>query len=316
MFGYDIWISHFPKEKGEVPKTNSLMRFETCLRAVDLHLVNPPAHLEEEENSSDFNSEFFLAGSISDTKAFKFKGELMSNEEAYQFLLELICGLKSKVLGETEILGQFKDFCQREEGSSHWPYFQVWMKNLLQDAKNIREEYLRGLGQQSYGGYLRSRLAPHSDLLILGAGSLVSDLLPWLSGHRVTVAARQLHKALHRVSAAKIKPQTLIDVVSTKAPLRAGKFVVIVAAPLSDSELLDLIPKETLAVFDFRAEGSPVKPEIPYHRLSDIFNSLTEQNHLARERAEKARQAIEELAKARFYKSSFHRPFGWEDACP
>src|SRR4051794_17953925 len=32
--------------------------------------------------------------------------------EAYRFLLEVVCGLKSPIVGETEVFGQFKVFSQ------------------------------------------------------------------------------------------------------------------------------------------------------------------------------------------------------------
>src|SRR5438046_10434818 len=36
--------------------------------------------------------------------------EVFRGQEAYRFLLEVICGLNSPIVGETAVMGQFKEF--------------------------------------------------------------------------------------------------------------------------------------------------------------------------------------------------------------
>ena len=42
--------------------------------------------------------------------------ELFEDEAAISFLIEVLCGLQSRVIGETEIFGQFKQFIASEAG--------------------------------------------------------------------------------------------------------------------------------------------------------------------------------------------------------
>src|ERR1043165_8205903 len=39
--------------------------------------------------------------------------EVFRGHDAYQFLLETICGYNSPIVGETAVMGQFKEFSQR-----------------------------------------------------------------------------------------------------------------------------------------------------------------------------------------------------------
>ncbi len=107
--------------------------------------------------------------------------EKMEGLEAYQFLLETICGLKSKLLGENEIVGQFK--------TSYQQFWQIprrdtqlllVLEKLFKDAKDIRTEHLIGLGQKTYASltrkaFLTQQKAKH--ILILGSGQLTEDLI-------------------------------------------------------------------------------------------------------------------------------------------
>ena len=81
----------------------------------------------------------------------------LSEGEAYRLLLEILCGLQSPMLGETQVMGQFKAFL------ATLGHDQAWLgrlgQRLLADAREIRTKYLQGLGSRSYGSAVRRHLA-------------------------------------------------------------------------------------------------------------------------------------------------------------
>ena len=107
--------------------------------------------------------------------------ELHQGQDAYLYLLETICGLKSKLIGENEIVGQFKE--------AYKLYVQSTLKDnrllmvlekLFKDAKDIRTQYLIGISQKTYASLTRKHFiqgarAPH--IVVLGSGQLAEDLI-------------------------------------------------------------------------------------------------------------------------------------------
>src|SRR4029079_18930940 len=82
--------------------------------------------------------------------------ELMDGE-AYRHLLEILCGLQSPMLGETQVMGQFKSFLASLDGEYAW--LNRVGQRLLADAREIRTRHLQGLGSRSYGSAVRRHLA-------------------------------------------------------------------------------------------------------------------------------------------------------------
>src|SRR5262245_7763142 len=76
--------------------------------------------------------------------------------EAYRLLLEILCGLQSPMLGETQVLGQFKTFLTTLDADQAW--LSRLGQRLLADAREIRTEHLQGLGSRSYGSAVRRHL--------------------------------------------------------------------------------------------------------------------------------------------------------------
>ena len=105
--------------------------------------------------------------------------------EAYQFLLETVCGLKSKILGEYEIVSQFKKAYQKyvKQPERSGNLIKV-IEKIFKDSKEVRTEHLLGIGQFSYSGIskklmfqIKSELSNKNDsILILGTGDLAEDL--------------------------------------------------------------------------------------------------------------------------------------------
>ncbi len=117
--------------------------------------------------------------------------EIYRGAEAYHFALKVACGLKSAILGETEIFGQFKK-AWATVSQSHpesREIFGRWIMDLFEDTKTIRTQFLQGQGGSSYGTLLRRllNLSGQEKLLFLGAGQLCESLLPYFSHHPIRV---------------------------------------------------------------------------------------------------------------------------------
>lgn len=107
--------------------------------------------------------------------------EYLEGKDAYSFLLEIICGLKSKLVGENEIVGQFKDaykeYVSQDEKCSK--LLQI-IEKLFKDAKEVRTKYLLGLTQKTYSSIARKHIVSKhkaDSVLILGSGHLAEDLI-------------------------------------------------------------------------------------------------------------------------------------------
>jgi hypothetical protein len=137
--------------------------------------------------------------------------ELHRGAEAYRFLLQLACGLESEIAGETEILGQVKQAWRDFESAQAEPAraLRPWMQRLLQDTKEIRSEYVVGLGSATYGSLVRRLLG--GDLpgptLLLGAGQLAETILPFLDTGEVVVWNRSPQRAREMLARQRV-PQT------------------------------------------------------------------------------------------------------------
>jgi hypothetical protein len=130
--------------------------------------------------------------------------ELHVGADAYCFLLRLACGLESEIAGETEILGQVKQAwrnCENDGGDMP-RRLRPWMQRLLQDTKEIRSEYVIGLGSATYGSLVRRLLggASPGPTLLLGAGQLAETILPFLDSGEVLLWNRSHARAAEMLS--------------------------------------------------------------------------------------------------------------------
>jgi glutamyl-tRNA reductase len=121
--------------------------------------------------------------------------EIHQGMDAYYFLLETICGLKSKLIGENEIVGQFKEAYQKYAvASSRNTSLLVILEKLFKDAKDIRTQYLIGISQKTYASLTRRHLiqkAKADHVIVIGSGSLAEDLInQFKKKARVSICAR------------------------------------------------------------------------------------------------------------------------------
>src|SRR5207253_9647180 len=124
--------------------------------------------------------------------------EVVRGQDAYRFLLEEICGLNSPIVGETAVMGQFKEFLLNAKfpKNSWGSFLRRLATNLMIDSKRIRHEHLQGIGSQSYGSLVRHHVKGMPAVAVLGAGKLAREILPWLIGKtKVRVFYRNWERA-------------------------------------------------------------------------------------------------------------------------
>ena len=121
-------------------------------------------------------------------------------KEAYLYLLEVICGLQSKLIGENEIVNQFKTTYQQYTANpSRKNELMAILEKLFKDAKEIRSKHLLGLSQKTYASIARKKMLSHykaEEVLVLGSGQLAEDLInQFKKKAKVFISARNLEKA-------------------------------------------------------------------------------------------------------------------------
>ncbi|RLA64472.1 MAG: hypothetical protein DRQ88_03505 [Epsilonproteobacteria bacterium] len=109
------------------------------------------------------------------------EAKIYAGSNAYKFLLETICGLKSKIAGENEIVSQFKTaFANYLSQENRDPKLIKVLEKLFQDAKKVRTLHLANVGQQSYAGITKRLLetkGQEKNILLAGNGTLCQNLV-------------------------------------------------------------------------------------------------------------------------------------------
>lgn len=142
-------------------------RLETCQRWLWVGII-------DEDQPVDFKV-------INELSASFFLGE-----QAYAQILEVTCGLRSELVGETEVFGQFKEAWAKQEVENTQLFNQLnsCMQKIFEDTKEIRSRFLSDLGSVSYGSVVRKVLQEfgktESSVLIVGAGKVAQSVAPWL----------------------------------------------------------------------------------------------------------------------------------------
>lgn len=243
--------------------------------------------------------------------------QLYLREDGYAFLLEVICGLHSPILGETEVLGQFKKFAQRAEERPGWRCTAPWIQRLIADAKRVRTNHLTGLGGRSYGQLARTRLEHCPRIFILGSGHLAGEVLPWLEEKRVDLFCRRPESAAGLLDRhAGVRIHALDEPVAADAAATG----LIVAAPMSSTEIAAWVSRAGVnihTVVDLRGE-SPADPltgvDAQVVHFKEVLDDLETNCRFATARVERAKVEIRQRAQD-FWDRYEVRPFGWEDLC-
>jgi len=281
------------------------LEWQTCLRRIlFLNRFENSALIEAAERDS------LVSGSV----------EVYRGREAYGFLLEVICGLNSPLLGETAVMGQFKEFCSHARfPNTPWGWFlRQFTSDVLVDAKRVRHDHLQGIGSQSYGSLVRQHVKGMPTVAVLGAGKLAREILPWLIGK---TSARLFYRNWqHAKDLLPEYPEIQLDQYSSEdAGWQQEETGLVIAAPLKAAEVESWVRSQSSSFskcLDLRGDAAtdPITLPIPVIKLSELFDVLrTERQRLAG-RVEAARAAVKQLVQHQAHQAQF-RPFGWEDLC-
>jgi glutamyl-tRNA reductase len=285
--------------ENSLPAALNSLRWQTCLRRIVL--------LNQAENKSLLASA--RAGS-----------EIYRGKDSYRFLLEVVCGLRSPLIAETEVLGQFRDFCAKAKfPPTSWGWFLRHITtDLMVDAKGVRRRHLEGLGSQSYGGLVRQHLKGIPSVALIGAGHLASEIAPWLIGKaHLTLFCRNPLRAQALVDR---YPQIQLDqFIMADAGLSNGETALVIAAPLTAREIenwVKLQPKCFVKALDLRAEATTdaIRVSFPVLALSEFFAAVKYDCARIASHVEAAQAEIEAAVERQADQARF-RPFGWDDLC-
>lgn len=286
------------------PTNGEVFVLKTCQRTLILGFGQLPFyHLEEQNDIRD----------------------MFTSDQAYIFLLETICGLKSEVLAEYEVVGQFKEAYQE--------YAKLPLKNnqiltllekLFQDSKKIRTEHLTEIGQLSYAGIARKLVYSRfceGDVLVVGSGTLSEDLIKLLKKrHQVFLTARNTERVTELCSSHSIKMipwasyslythfNSIINTVGCNEILFDADFFNRFSsqANASDSKLfIDLGSPSVINTHLSESAG--------VFRLEDIFRQSAKMNIEKMEKIKCAKDSIVRLCENRRQSFSMSHPFGWEE---
>lgn len=293
------------------PSNGEVFVLKTCQRTIVLGCGKLPFyHLEDQNDIRD----------------------MFNGDQAYIFLLETICGLKSEVLAEYEVVGQFKDayneYTQLPFKKNH---ILTLLEKLFQDSKKIRTDHLTEIGQLSYAGIARKLIYSRShqtDVLIVGSGNLSVDLIKLLKKkHRVFVTARNGERTAELAETHSIEVLPWLDYSTYK------NFDSIVNTIGTDNVLFDhsffkewiygtsqsssqTNARDTKLFIDL---GSPSVINTDYRerdgvlRLEDIFHQSAKMNIEKMEKIKRAKESILRLCENRKQIFSMSHPFGWEE---
>jgi thioredoxin reductase len=180
------------------------------------------------------------------------------------------------------------------------------VQKLFSEAKELRSKHLRGLGTQSYGGWIKRQLV-ESQVHVLGGGQLVEEILPYLqkTAEKVTLHVRQPVKVAHL----KVEVKALQDQAFDGGAL-------IIAAPVKAEEIEQWLRKSPAQVFDLRDDShvDRIANAPKHHVLQDIFHEI--EHTRARLQPVIVELKAEILARAEKVANQVHvRPQGWDDIC-
>jgi glutamyl-tRNA reductase len=235
----------------------------------------------------------------------------MAGERAYEFLLRIICGLDSPLLGETEVLGQFKEFYKAHQDEFPSSLRQTF-DSLNRDAKKVRSQFLQNLGCTSYGSLLRKQMKdPSAPLTLVGAGALAQDILPWFAKLNNPVRLLTRNPQKHQDLANQLNVELL-----SFEQISGREFggVLVLAAPVSSRWVSDHFNLHTFDhIYDLRGESQQdLLPGAHVTSLQTLFANIEKNRRQAQRTKELAIAAIKERA----HQTSLierPRPFGWDD---
>lgn len=248
-------------------------------------------------------------------KKHKPHSEPYSLTESSKFLTEILCGLHSPLLGETEVFGQFKNWYQSQldAGNSWAIQSQDWVQNIYTIVKEVRSSHLRGLGSERYGAWIRRMLSAGDTVDFIGSGQLVEESLEWLAGYPVRIWARDPAKALTKKWLADAVKNGTVELLELNQwatdSLAKDSRVTVIAAPLSLEDVKKYLRPEE-RVLDLRQDSVSLGEN--WITLADCFKDFESSKKFRNKQYQSACDEISRKVDSLSMQSHL-RPFGWDD---
>jgi glutamyl-tRNA reductase len=244
-----------------------------------------------------------------------FETGVVTDAAAYALLLEVVCGLRSPLIGETEVQAQFKEFLSSEAARENRGLRRLGQR-ILGDAKRIRHKHLQGFGAHSYGQLARGYLAGNR-VAVIGTGALASQVVHAAPvGVTVDVWGRSADRQMP-VRAGGFIFSLLADA-GARAGSRTGSTTIVIAAPVGSKDLGSVISEyaEVVKAVDLRSsdQQTTIELEVPVILLGAMLADAVHAEVGGAHRVRAARVDIHDLASA-FVRLEEFRPFGWDDVC-
>ena len=241
-------------------------------------------------------------------------GEPLVDGDAYRFLLEVICGLRSPMLGETQVMGQFKNFLATLD-KDHAALRKLGQR-MLSEARTLSEQHLRGLGSRSYGSSTYRHVAACPHVVVVGTGVLAKELLKFLVEPGRSVDQWGRRPATEVGSPASVNYRQFDD---AAAGLGSGvPTAIVIAAPVPSAIVNDIASRyqNVRQVVDLRAELDlgPLRIDAPVVELSQLFAEIEDARRTAATHVAAARAGVARLSREYALRDEPH-PFGWDDLC-
>lgn len=310
-------LTIYHRNKGADPNSavpDGFLHFATCMRSI---LIDNGAHdpfFAQHKNAqqgsviSDFER-YKRAVKQSQSNA---DYQCYNAEHAYQFLLEVICGLHSKLVGETEVFGQFKAFINTHKDVFSGELNDVF-ESLIRDAKNIRNRHLQNFGAQSYGSLLRKKVSIDTQrVAFVGAGLLVRDMLPWISKTQLAIDIYTRNPQNHQDLNNQVNQVCVHDVNELQGS--TDQTVLVVAAPISADHLRCNIKLNDFAeIYDLRANSDVDLLHLNNAiSLKEFIGDLEKNQQEANRLKQLALKSVAEKARQKSLEEK-QRPFDWEE---
>lgn len=270
---------------------NTGLVLKTCLRSM---LIVDEAKLPE-------------FGDVMDSHLKVYKGY-----DALDYTIKVMSGLESPVLGETEILGQFKKQILPQLESAENKKFRQPVQFILAMVKRIRTKHFVGQGAQTYGGLVRKILKSEDNVLFIGAGSFSESIYPWVKPHKnIFFSVRDPKK----YESSEVFNEDVFFSLKERMPLTEA-FSVIVCAPISSKDLKEhLSGAGVKTVVDLR-ENSDSDPlginATEVFTLGEVFKKISDNLNRKREIKESVELEIKDSLNKKLDKL---RPIGSDKSC-
>lgn len=235
---------------------------------------------------------------------------VLTDADAYTLLLEIVCGLRSPLVGETEVQAQFKAFLASLDRRRDGSLLRLGQR-VLADAKVIRQRHLQGFGAHSYGPLVARHVPDGRRIVLIGTGALAAEVAS-------SVAA---DTTIDRWGRRPVDDGNVYHLLSTAAdrPVEsADPVTLVIAAPASQSDIAAVAAcyAQVREIIDLRAsdERSPFAVDAHVITLDDLFIEARAVNSADVSRLSAARHDISSLGQAYGRREELH-PFGWDDLC-